>query len=124
MNIIDLTQQLIAAKAAEAKANKERVAIEGQIIELLGQREEGAQTTELDNGLKVTITGKNSYKADMPALMQICSNLPENLRPIKTETKLDESGAKYLRANEPEIWAMLASAITVKPAKPSVEVKA
>lgn len=119
-----LAQELIAAKAAEAAANKARVAIEQQIIELMGQREEGAQTHELANGLKLTITGKLSYKADMAKLMAVCSELPENMRPLKVETKLDETGAKYLRANEPAVWAQLAEAITVKPAKPSVEIKA
>lgn len=119
-----LAQDLIAAKAAEAKANKDRVAIEQQILELLGQREEGAQTHELANGLKLTITGKLSYKADMAKLLAICSELPENMRPLKTETKLDETGAKYLKNNEPAVWAALAEAITIKPAKPSVEIKA
>lgn len=119
-----LAQDYIAAKAAEAKANKERVAIEEQLIEMLGAKEEGATTTELANGLKVTITGKMTYKADMPMLMQLAGALPENLRPLKTEIKLDDTGAKYLRANEPEVWAMLAPAITVAPAKTSVAIKA
>ena len=60
----------------------------------------------------------------MPLLLQLAGALPENLRPLKVETKLDETGAKYLRANEPEIWAMLAPAITVAPAKTSVAIKA
>lgn len=119
-----LAQDYIAAKAAEAAANKQRVAIEEQLISALGAKEEGATTTELTNGLKVTITGKLTYKADMPLLMQIAGALPENLRPIKTEVKLDETGAKYLKNNEPEIWAMLAPAITVAPAKTSVAIKA
>lgn len=119
-----LAQEFIAAKAAEAAANKARVAVEQEIIKLLGQREEGAQTHELTNGLKLTITGKLAYKADMAKLMAVCSSLPENMRPLKTETKLDETGAKYLRANEPAVWAALADAISVKPAKASVEIKA
>ena len=119
-----LAQDYIAAKAAEAAANKARVAIEEQLIAALGAKEEGASTTELANGLKVTITGKLSYKADMPLLLQLAGALPENLRPLKVETKLDETGAKYLKNNEPEIWSMLAPAITVAPAKTSVAIKA
>ena len=119
-----LAEQLIAAKAAEAQANKERVRIEEQLIEMLGAKEEGATTHELANGLKLTVTGKMTYKADMPLPMQIAGNLPANLRPLKVETKLDETGAKYLRNNEPEVWAMLAPAITITPAKTSVTIKA
>jgi hypothetical protein len=119
-----LAQQLIAAKAVEAKATKDRVAVEEQLIELLGVKPEGAQTHDLTNGLKITITGKQTYKADMPLLMQLAGSLPANLRPLKVETKLDETGAKFLRTNEPEVWAMLAPAITVTPAKTSVSIKA
>lgn len=119
-----LAQDLIAAKAAEAAANKARVAIEEQLIEVLGAKPEGAVTHELSNGLKITITGKMTYKADMAALMAICGNLPESYRPIKMEPKLDETGAKFLRNNEPEIWAVLAKAITITPAKTAVTIKA
>jgi hypothetical protein len=119
-----LAQDLIAAKATEAAANKARVAIEEQLIAALGSRPEGAVTHELTNGFKVTVTGKMTYKADMAKLMAVCCELPENMRPLKVETKLDETGAKYLRANEPEVWAQLAAAITIKPAKTSVEIKA
>lgn len=119
-----LAQDLIAAKAAEAAANKARVAIEDQLIQALGAKPEGAETHELTNGLKITITGKMTYKADMAQLLAICGDLPEAMRPLKVETKLDETGAKYLRNNEPEVWAMLARAITIAPAKTAVSIKA
>ena len=123
ITIEQLVEQLAAAKAAEAKANKERVKIEEQIVERLGHKPEGASTHELANGFKVTVTGKMTYKADMDMLMQLSGNLPPNMRPIKMEPKLDETGANYLRNNEPEVWAMIAPAITIKPAKTSVEIK-
>lgn len=124
MNIEQLATDLIAAKAAEAAANKKRVAIEEQIITMLGHKDEGSQTTELTNGLKITVTGKMTYSADMPALMQLCGDLPENMRPIKTKVELDQTGLKYLKNNEAEIWKHLSIAITMKPAKTSVEIKA
>ena len=123
LTIEQLATQLVAAKAAENAANKARVAIEEQIISMIGAREEGSATTELANGLKLTVTGKMTYKADMPTLLAICQTLPEALRPIKTEVKLDETGAKYLRNNEPEVWSQLAPAITITPAKTAVSVK-
>lgn len=120
----DIVADLIAAKLDESRANKNRVAIEEKLVKRLGNKPEGAETHELTNGMKVTVTGKMSYKADMDMLMQLAGELPPNMRPIKTEVKLDETGAKYLRNNEPEIWAMLAPAITIKPVKTSVEIKA
>jgi hypothetical protein len=124
VTIEELVDQFIGAKAAETAATKQRVAIEEQMIALLGKRDEGSDTHELTNGFKVTITGKQTYSADMEQLRAICAKLPEDMRPIKTKVELDQTGAKYLRANEPAIWAQLAQAITVKPAKTAVEVKA
>lgn len=123
VSIERLVLDLVDAKAEENKANKRRVEIEEKIIAFLGKREEGSQTHQLANGVKVTITGKLSYKADMSMLVQLASALPENMRPIKIEPKLDETGCKYLRNNEPEAWAKIAAAITTKEAKASVEVK-
>lgn len=124
MNATELAQQLIAAKKAEADANAKRVALEQELIAILGSKEEGSETHNLENGLKITITAKLSYSADMPILLSLCDSIPESMRPIKREVKLDETGAKYLRNNEPDVWRMLSSAITVKPAKPSVTIKA
>ena len=119
----ELVDEITKAKAEESRANKIRVALEEILIARLGHKPEGAQTHELANGFKVTITGKMTYSADMELLTQLASNLPPNLRPIKVEPKLDETGAKYLRNNEPEVWAMLAPAITIQPAKTSVTIK-
>ncbi len=123
VSIEKLVENLVAAKAEENIANKRRIKLEEQLVERLGKREEGSQTHELANGVKVTITGKMTYSADMSLLVQLAAALPENMRPIKVEPKLDETGAKYLRNNEPEAWAKLAPAITIKPAKTAVTVK-
>lgn len=121
-DLTTLTLDLIAAKKAENEANSRRVALEEQIISILGVKEEGAATHDVE-GIKLTITGKLSYKADMDVLAELCKALPKNMRPIKTEPKLDETGCKYLRNNEPEAWKQIAAAITIKPAKPSVTIK-
>jgi primosomal replication protein N len=123
VSIEHLVLDLVDAKTEENKANKRRVEIEEKIIALLGKREEGSQTHELANGVKITITGKLSYKADMSMLVQLAAALPENMRPIKIEPKLDETGCKYLRNNEPDAWRVIAPAITTKAGKASVEVK-
>lgn len=123
LTIEQLAQQLVAAEAAENAANKARVAIEKQIVSMIGAREEGSATTELANGLKLTVTGKMTYKADMLLLTSLCQSLPEAMRPIKHEIKLDETGAKYLRNNEPEVWAQIAPAITITQSKTAVSVK-
>ena len=123
IDIDTLTEAWINAKAREKAANEYRLNLETQIIDILGAKPEGSETHALSSGHKVTITGKMTYSADMPTLMAICAALPEQYRPIKTKTELDQTGAKYLRTNMPEIWAQIAPAITMKPAKTSIEIK-
>lgn len=123
MNSDELAQAWIAAKQAEERANAQRIEVEQEIVNRFPSREEGSQTHDLPSGLKIEITGKLTYKADIEKLTPLLVNIPQDLHPIKVETKLDETGAKYLRANEPKIWQQIASAITVKPAKTAVKVK-
>lgn len=119
----DLCSEFQAIKHEENRLKKTREDLENKIVALVGTREEGSKTTELNDGRKLTITGKISYSADMDKLQKVCLSLPENLRPLKIKTELDQTGCKYLRANEPSIWKQIADAITIKPAKTAVEVK-
>lgn len=112
----------IEAKRKEDAANAERLAIEQAICETSPPKEEGASTVELAGGMKLTLTGKLTYKVDVAKLQVLAQQLPENVRPLKTETKADETGLKYLRAKEPALWALIAPAIEVKPGKTAVRV--
>lgn len=118
----DLVVLWVDAKRDEDAANHRRLAIEQQICALQPAKEEGSSTHECAGGVKLTLTGKLTYKADVPKLVELAAKLPENLRPLKTEVKLDETGAKYLRTKEPQLWALIAPAIEVKPAKVGVKV--
>lgn len=122
MNIETLSTEWLAAKAEETATNKKRVAIEQQIITLLGALEHGSQTHD-QGDFKITITGKLNYKADFPVLDEALKNISPNLHPVKIERKLDDRGLRYLQSNEPEIFAQIAHAITITPAKTSVTIK-
>lgn len=114
----------VQAKRAEDAATKARITAEDRILAMCPAKEEGSQTIEV-GGFKLTTTGKLTYKCDDPkALAEFCvgQSWPGSYAPIKVETKLDETGAKWLRANEPGLWAQLAPFITVKPAKTAVKV--
>lgn len=110
------------AKQKEDAARDERVDVEKQIIALHPAREEGAETFSTPNGVKISLTGKLTYKADMTKLLAITASWPEEARPIKTEVKADESILKALREHSPEAWKQLAEAVTVTPAKTGVKV--
>ena len=65
-----LAEMWLDAKRLEMQATEKRIAIEESIIDRVGFREEGSKTTTLDNGVKITTTGKLTYKAaDFAALI-------------------------------------------------------
>lgn len=119
----ELVDQYIRAKRVEDNASKERVKLEEQILAFAPAKEEGATTTELSSGMKLTTTGKLGYVVDdLDALREITRQWDANLVPLKTTTALDITGCKFLRSNRPDLWEQVAKVITIKPAKTAVKV--
>lgn len=111
-----------AAKQAEEAARDERVAIEEQILALSPAREEGSQTITTPSGIKITTTGKLTYKCDIEQLTALTGSWPTEARPLKTEIKADETKLKVIRSESPAVWAQIASAVTVTPAKTGIKI--
>ena len=119
---VEIANELFEAREAEKKANERRVELEEELIAILGQKEEGAQTHEVGD-YKVTITGKLIRKIDWDLYdKSIAAKIPESLQPVKVKRELDDSGVKYLANNEPQIYRLLAKALTIKPAKTNVTI--
>ncbi len=121
IEIEQLCADLIRAKAAEAKATKERIEVETKIIAILGANEEGSKTHKIADQWKLTITGNVSRKMDWAKWETVKHQIPEALRPVKFKPEVDDKGVKYLQQHEPAIYALLP--IEVKPAKTSVTVE-
>jgi hypothetical protein len=121
-NEVEIANDLFEAKLAEKEANERRVALEEELIALVGAREEGSQTHEIGD-YKITITGKLNRKIDWDLFDQsIAAKIPQTLQPVKIKRELDDTGVKYLANNEPQIYKLLAKALTVKPAKTAVTI--
>lgn len=119
---VEIANELFEAREAEKKANERRVELEEELIAILGQKEEGAQTHEVGD-YKVTITGKLIRKIDWDLYdKSIAAKIPESLQPVKVKRELDDTGVKYLANNEPQIYRLLAKALTIKPAKTAVTI--
>jgi hypothetical protein len=121
-NEVEIANDLFEAKLAEKEANERRVALEEELIALVGAREEGSQTHEIGD-YKITITGKLNRKIDWDLFDQsIAAKIPQTLQPVKIKRELDDTGVKYLANNEPQIYKLLAKALTIKPAKTAVTI--
>ena len=119
----ELAMKWSIAKQKEEAARDERISIEEQILELEKPKEEGAMTIHTPNGVSITLTGKVTYKCDIQKLTALTGSWPSDARPLKTEVKADESKLKVIRRESPSIWAQMATAITVTPAKTGVSIK-
>lgn len=121
----EMVADWIAAKRDEDAANKRRVAIEAEIIGALGEPDEGSATHELPDGSKLTITSKITRTVDAQVWRQVMDRVPETLRPIVFEesVRLDTKGLRWLKENQPAVYAVVAMAITAKKAKSAITVK-
>lgn len=118
-----VAEELMAAKKAEAEANRRRVELEEEFIAKTGfAKTEGSQTFNV-GPFKVTVTAKLNRKAtDMQAFVDACATLPEQLRPFKVKTEVDSTGIKYLMSNEPEMYRVIAPHLEVAPAKTALTI--
>ena len=112
-----MMKQLIASNQAEL------LRIEQNLIPLLNAKDDGSATTHTPLGKKVVLKNKTNYKLDGTKLLKVRQKIPEALLPLKVKELLDEPRLKYLRNNEPEVYAIFADALTATPAKPNVTVE-
>lgn len=123
MNLEQLAEAWINAKAAERWANEERIRIENLILAQLNSVKEEGSTTRNVTGFKITTTAKLSYKAEVAELIEASEGWPSHLKPYKTKVEADETKLKELRATRPDIWRKLADVVTVKPLKTSISIE-
>ena len=126
MNPIDeAAKNLEIAKFAEARATAERLRAEQALVELMPAKTEGSVSMK-GADFKVSITYAMNRTVDAPALAAIRDQVAPGLleQAITYKPSLVLAGLRYLQSNEPDAYAILAQAITSKPAKPSVKVEA
>ena len=116
-----LAEEWLVAKEAEREANAERINIEERILELVPPKEEGVSYRKLGNSYRIKSTGKLSYKADLDKLIPLVKDW--KIKPVRTEIKADEAMLKHIRANCPDLWRVIAIAVTTKPSKTAVTIE-
>lgn len=110
-------------KDAEEKAKLERVQCESDMLPFLDQREEGACTTTLKDGTKITVKNSFGRSIHWDTWKRIQPRIPADLHPIKLVEMLDETRLKFLLQNEPDTYKIISEAITTTPRKPNITVK-
>lgn len=119
-----LAGALERAKRAEDIARAERVAIEEAICNHMNLPEEGTVHEEAGHW-KVTVTSKLTRTLDEARLREVAHQIPDDVgaKVIRWKPDLVLKELRACQEYRPEVYAVLASALTVKPAKPSVKVQ-
>jgi hypothetical protein len=117
----DLCRDWLDSNAAEDAAKTRRIEIENALIAQLGAKSEGSKTHDLGE-FKVTITGVVNRTLDKEIWETIKDKLPQEVRPVTYEPKLDITGVKWLQEHQPEDYRILAQAMIVRPGKVGVKV--
>ena len=118
-----LANMWLMKKQEIERVKLELVGIEQQMMPFLDQKEEGSRTTTTPAGHKVTLRCGFNYSFNGTALNRIRAQIPAALLPLKTKEILDEPRLRELRSNEPETYAILATAIRKRTAKPYIRVE-
>lgn len=116
--------QLEAAKIAEARARDARIDAETAVLAHIEARDEGSVTLR-GLGWKATAVYGMNRTIDEAALDTIRGTVPEAIfgQVFKYKPEVSVTGLRYVRNNEPELYAVIAQAITAKPAKASVRIE-
>lgn len=126
MNAIEsAAREFLAAKAREHAAAMERIEAESKLCALVGVMEDGTTTSTDAPGLIVKTMGKLSYSLDEPAWRNVSRSIPPAIadRLVRYKAEPCVRALKELRSNEPELYAVFAQALTIKPTKPYVTVE-
>ena len=121
----DAAADLLAAKKMMDEAKKLVLECEQELIDILGQPEEGSKTHRL-NGFKVELKGVVNRKVDWELFDAVCKTLehdePFFVAPVKMKRELDETYFKRLYKDQPGVYARLAKGVTATPGKTGVTV--
>lgn len=123
LNLNTLAAQWQAAKAAETKANQERLIIEQQIAELVGVKDEGVTSVNTDL-FRIKTTGKQTRTVDTDAVQQAWPTLPNELQDcFAWKATLDTKAYRALASLRDDLLPQLNQFITSKPAKPAISIE-
>jgi len=116
-----LAQAWLDAKAEENAARAKRIEIEEELLAILPCREEGSQTSKLENGMRVVTEGRLNRSIDAKALSDDWNELPAIIQGTfhwKPDLKIT-----CFKSLEDDHKALIAKYVTTKPAKAGVKVE-
>lgn len=117
-----LVAELAALKEDRRRTDSRISEVERLILQNVESKDEGS-ITEQAGDFKLSVTFKLNRKLDESIWARIRNDIPTNLHPVRYKPEVDTKGVRWLQNNEPELYRVLAEALTVKPAKPYIKLE-
>ena len=118
----ELAKDWLDAKEAEDRCKAWRIAVEDALSKLAPYKTEGSKATRF-GAFTVTLTGTVYRKLDVDKWESIKARVPSDFQLVVRDVPtLDETGFKWLRDNAPDVFAVVAGAVTERPGKIGVKV--
>jgi len=119
-----LLSSLCEAKETERRARDARIAVENQIIQMVGTKGEGSRSVNAMN-YKVKLVSKLSRRVDWDQYDQIVmhTSLPPDQLPVKFTRAVDVKKLETLQQDYPDLYKEIERCITVTPQKVQVSIE-
>ena len=122
LTLAQLALAYAETKMEENNAASKRRDITKAIQALTGHDSEGAKTYK-DGEVRVTVKAPMIRSMDWAKWDEVRDQITEDLWPVEMRQVLDEKGVKWLYANNPDAYSVVAQAMTIKPGAVQVTVK-
>ena len=118
----ELSYKWKECKRIEEEANKKRLEVEKTILSYIEGKEEGT-VTKKTNYYKISVIYGIDRKVDSEIASSLSSELGDEYERIfKWEAKIDIKEMRFLVEKKPDVYALVAKAMTSKPKKPSFKI--
>ncbi len=118
MELKDAAALFLKAKTTENNAKEKRLQAEKDLLRVFGKIPLDGTTTKATDGYKISVTGKLTRNLDFPAY-KAC-DLPENIQFVEMVPRINMKRLKAVEMVDP---VLVASLVTVKPAKTAIKVE-
>ncbi|WP_067518598.1 DUF7173 family protein [Endozoicomonas ascidiicola] len=117
-----LAYELEQAKQSEQQTKDYRLAIEQQLCELVGVKDEGSYSTKGDY-YKVTTVAGFTRTLDTDKWHQVKNRIPESVaaKVVRSKLEIDTRQLKSLQGLDRASYNLIAEAITTKPKKTAIK---
>ena len=124
LRLDELAYELEKAKQMEDSARRQRVAIEEQLAQLAGTKDEGSHTAKGEY-YKVTTVAGFTRTLNPDKWEHVKKRIPESISAnvVRTKLEVDTKQLKSLQQFDPEHYRIVAEAITTKPKKVGVRLQ-